>query len=464
MNLPIHWMTAERLARAYREGSCSSRIATQAVLDRIEQLDPSLCAFARRFGDVALADAERAEAELRGGHDRGPLHGIPIAVKDLCEVSGYATAAGTTVLRDRIATSDSTVVERLRAAGAVIVGTLQMTEGAYTSHHPKVTPPYNPWNRERWTGISSSGSGVAVAAGFCFGALGTDTGGSIRFPSAANGLVGIKPTYGRVSRAGVFPLSMSLDHVGPMCRSVRDAANMLRAIAGADPRDPSADQSAVPDYAAALDSNVRLDGIRVGVDEDYVRSVSDASIADQVLACSQVLSAAGAEIVSTKVASPDEIIGPWMTICATDALVAHAEFFPGRRDEYGPALAELLDYGLSVTGVDLARAFDTKRDFAGKISAMFSGIDLLLCPTLGVPVPARIPDWQDLEFVSAVLPFTSPYDVSGSPTISLPCGKTDDGMPVSLQLVGRHFEEELLCRAGHVYERATPWHERHPDV
>jgi amidase len=462
MTESIHWKTATDLAANYRDGSSSPRVATQAILDRIELLDPELCAFAQRFGDVALADAEGAERELRAGNDRGALHGIPIAVKDLCDVKGYAAGAGTTVLRDRIAAADSTVVARLRAAGAVVVGTLQMTEGAYTNHHPDITPPYNPWNRERWTGISSSGSGVAVAAGMCFGAIGTDTGGSIRFPSAANGLVGIKPTYGRVSRAGVFPLSMSLDHVGPICRSVRDAANMLQIMAGADSRDPSADQRAVPDFAVTLEDGIA--GVRIGVDEAYVRDSSHEAVADLVLACADVLKEAGAEIVPTTVPPVGDIIGPWMAICATDAAAAHSEFFPEHREQYGPGLAELLDFAADVSGADVARAIDAKRDFAGRIAAFFTRVDLLLCPSLGVPVPPRIPDWQDLSFVGAVIPYTSPYDASGSPTISLPCGQTDDGMPVSLQLVGRHFEEALLCRAGEVYERATQWHARHPEI
>lgn len=462
MSRPLHWMTATELAHEYRRGDIGPRDATVAILERIRSVDPSLCAFARTFDDEARAAAAVAEDELHAGTDRGPLHGIPVAVKDLCDVRGHVAAAGTSVLRDRVAAVDATVVSRLRASGAIIVGAVQMTEGAYTTHHPDVTPPYNPWNRERWTGISSSGSGVAVGAGLCFGALGTDTGGSIRFPSAANGLVGIKPTYGRVSRAGVFPLSMSLDHVGPMCRSVADAAAMLSVIAGPDSRDPSASQSAVPDYSGSVSEGIG--GVRVGVDEAYVRDGAHPEVAEQVLACTSVLADAGAQIVPVTIPSVSDIVGPWMTICAADCLSAHAEFFPERRAEYGPALAELLDFGRTLSAADVARAFDAKREFAGRLAELFTRIDLLLCPSLGVPVPARFPDWQDLEFVAAVIPFTSPYDVSGSPTISLPCGQTGDGMPVSLQLVGRHFDEALLCRAGAVYERATDWHTRHPPV
>jgi amidase len=462
MPSPIHWMTTDELGAAYRQGELTSVEATRALLDRIDDLDGRLHAYAQRFSDEALATAARADERLRAGDDSGPLHGVPVAVKDLCQVRGHAAAAGTAVLRDRIADADAAVVERLRRAGAVILGTLAMTEGAYTSHHPSVTPPVNPWNAERWTGISSSGSGVAVAAGLCVGALGTDTGGSIRYPSAANALVGIKPTYGRVPRHGVFPLSATLDHVGPMCRSVRDAAVMLHTIAGPDPRDPTSALLATPDYATTLEDGV--EGLRIGVDEAFVRGSSQDEIADTVLACAEVFADAGAQVVSVKVPDVAALLGAWLMICAADAAVAHEGLYPQRRDEYGQDLAGLLDFALGLSARDLARAFDLRREFAGRLGRVFSDIDLLMCPSLGVVVPPRCPDWNDLDFVAAVAPYTGPFDLSGNPTISLPCGFSSDGMPISLQLIGRHFEEEGLCRAAFTYEHATAWHARHPDV
>ena len=252
MDMPLHWLAAHELADALRGGRVGSLEATEHCLDRIQQLDGRLHSFVHVFADEARAAAQRADAELKRGDARGPLHGVPIAVKDLVAVKGVPTAAGTRVLRDRIAEEDACIVSRLHAAGAVILGTLNMTEGAYAAHHPDVEIPRNPWNAERWPGVSSSGSGVATSAGLCYGALGTDTGGSIRFPSAVNGLVGLKPTYGRVPRHGVFPLAESLDHVGPITRSVRDAAHLLTAIAGFDPRDETSLQEPPPDPEPAL--------------------------------------------------------------------------------------------------------------------------------------------------------------------------------------------------------------------
>src|SRR5581483_9008031 len=251
---------ADRLAR--REPSPVE--LTRAMLDRIAALDPKLHAYATVTTEVALEQAKAAEAEIARGERRGPLHGVPIAVKDLCYTCGIPTAAGMPIHAGFLPEHDATVVTRLREAGAVLLGKLQLTEGAMADHHPDVTPPVNPWNASHWAGASSSGSGVATAAGLCFASLGSDTGGSIRFPSAMNGVTGIKPTWGRVSRHGIFPLGPTLDHVGPMARSAEDAAIVLGAIAGADASDPTALAAPVPDYLA-LAPEVR--GVRIGVDD-----------------------------------------------------------------------------------------------------------------------------------------------------------------------------------------------------
>ena len=460
---PIHWMTIDELAESYRSRALSPLEVTKALLERITQLDGRLHSYLTVTPDDALTAAKQAEDELRGGRDRGPLHGVPIALKDLADTKGVVTSAGTAIFRDRVATEDACVVARLREAGAVILGMLSMTEGAYASHHPSVTPPVNPWNAERWTGVSSSGSGVATAAGLCFGALGTDTGGSIRFPSACNGIVGIKPTYGRVPRHGIFPLAASLDHLGPMTRSVRDAAHLLRVFAGYDRRDPTSLRAPVPDYAAETMKGIQ--GLRIGIDRRYVGDGMDSAIAGKVLECADVLRDAGAKIRDITLPPWNELVQSWGMVCAVEAAVAHQEYFPARASDYGPGLRTLLEAGGAIPATAYARAHELRLAFAGGLAMLFEEIDLLLCPSLGVPPPEANPEIRaDEGDIAMLLRFTAPYDFTGSPTISVPCGFAADGMPVSLQLVGRHLQEELLCRAGFAYERATDWHRRHPPV
>ena len=251
MSSDLHYLSLDEVARRLKARKLSSVEATRAILDRIERLDPKLKSYATVTPERALQDAARLDAETAAGKSRGALHGVPIAVKDLCNTAGVPTAAGMAIHRQHVPARDATVVARLKQAGAVILGKLQMTEGAYGLHHPTVEPPVNPWNAGYWPGVSSSGSGVATASGLCFASLGSDTGGSIRFPSTMNGLSGLKPTWGRVSRAGVFPLAESLDHIGPMCRSALDSALVLGVIAGADPDDPTASPRPVPDYAGS---------------------------------------------------------------------------------------------------------------------------------------------------------------------------------------------------------------------
>jgi amidase len=239
--------------------------ATAAQLARIEKSDGVLKSYAHMMAEAALIQARAAEAEIMRGEIRGPLHGVPIAVKDLCWTQGVPTAAGMTIYSDFRPTEDATVVRKLHAAGAITLGKLQLTEGAYADHHPKIAPPVNPWNAAYWSGASSSGSGVATAAGLCYGSLGSDTGGSIRFPSAANGITGLKPTWGRVSRNGVFELAATLDHIGPMARSAADCGVMLGVIAGSDRNDPTAVQDPVPNYLAGMTRG--LHGLRIGIDK-----------------------------------------------------------------------------------------------------------------------------------------------------------------------------------------------------
>ena len=261
----LHFLSLTDVACKVRSRAISSVEVTQHMIERIDRLDGELRSYATVIADVALAQAREADAEIADGRGRGPLHGVPIGIKDLCATRDAPTHVGSIALRNWNPGIDATVVARLRTAGAVLLGKLQMTEGAFGDHHPDIAPPVNPWGADYWTGVSSSGSGVATAAGLCFGSLGTDTGGSIRFPSHCGSVTGIKPTWGRVSRAGAFALSDSLDHIGPMTRSAADAAVMLGIIAGRDPKDPTSLAAPVPDYLADLDSGIT--GLRIAFDE-----------------------------------------------------------------------------------------------------------------------------------------------------------------------------------------------------
>jgi amidase len=453
------------VGRRIGAGTLRSTEVTRAVLERIAGLDASLHSYARLNADAALDAAERADREAAQGRTRSPLHGVPVAVKDLCNTQGIVTAAGTTIFRDFIPARDATVVARLKAAGAVLLGKLQMTEGAFSAHHPSIAAPVNPWSAAHWTGVSSSGSGVATAAGLCFGSLGTDTLGSIRFPSTMNGLTGLKPTWGRVSRAGVFPLAETMDHVGPMTRSAADAAAMLGAIAGADQDDPTAVQQPVPDYVAAIEGGIQ--GLRVGIDRALIAAGSDADMQRVTQDAAAVLSGLGATLVEIAFPAPDEIVRDAVLLCAVEAAVAHDASYPARASEYGPVLSGLLDVGRKLDGLTVARIHQRRKEFSGRLATVLGQVDVLLLPAMDVAAPTleyMTAHRNDAEARYARVRFTAPFDMSGSPCLTLPGGATRDGLPVGFQLVGRHFDEALLLRAGHAYQQATDWHRRRPPL
>ncbi len=459
----IQYLELVELTQRIHAGELSSVEATQVALARIEALDGALHSFALVMPEYALEQARIADAQIRAGEIKGPLHGAPIAVKDLCWMQGVPTAAGTMVHRDYRPTADATVVSRLAAAGAVILGKLQLTEGAYADHHPQVTPPVNPWNAAHWSGASSSGSGSATAAGLCYGSLGSDTGGSIRFPSAANGLTGLKPTWGRVSRYGVFELAATLDHIGPMTRSARDAAGMLGAIAGADDNDPTALQDPVPDYLAGIDRGLR--GVRVGVAPAWTETQSDAITQQAIAAAIEIVRGLGADILEISFPDVTHMVEDWFPLCGVETAVAHEATYPSRKAEYGPALSGVIDLGRALSGMDYQKIILRRNNFSGRVAALFRTIDLLLIPAQGFASPtlAKMATLgEDAALMTSLLSFTCPFDMSGSPTLTLPCGFTEAGTPVGFQFVGAHLAEELLCRAGHAFQTATDWHKRHP--
>lgn len=459
-----HYATLTEAADAIRSRKISPTELTDALLKRIARLDPSLHSYVTVTAELASEQARQAEAEIAQGSYRGPLHGIPIAVKDIINTAGVVTAAGMTIHADHVPGFDATVVERLRNAGAILLGKLQLTEGAFVSHHPAITPPVNPWNGDYYAGASSSGSGVATAAGLCFGSLGSDTGGSIRFPSAANGITGLKPTWGRVSRYGVFALAASLDHIGPMTRSAADAGAMLGVIAGFDPNDPTSLAVAVPDYLAALDGGIR--GIRIGVDATYNEAASDADVVNAVREARRVLEGLGAVIEDVKVPDPEAVMAAWGSYCAVETAIAHEATYPARAAGYG-GLAGLIEAGRAMAAIDLMKAHHERLAFSGALAALFSEIDLLLVPTqprADFTIAQERELFATPEGLAGFLRFATPFDMSGSPTITLPGGFTAKGLPLSFQLVGRHLGEGLLVQAGHAYQQATDWHRKHPSL
>ena len=453
------------MSEQIRRRQITSAAATREMLDRIAEFDGVYRSYTTVLGERAMARAEAADKETAEGIWRGPLHGVPVAVKDLCNTVFAPTGAGTRIFRNRTPDHNATVVDRLEQGGAVILGKLSMTEGAYTSHHPENPGPLNPWNKAHWVGSSSTGSGVATAAGLCFGSLGSDTGGSIRFPSATCGLTGIKPTWGRVSRHGVFPLADSLDHVGPMARSAADCAALLGVIAGADIADPTTLQDLVPDYLARIGDTIR--GVTIGIDRRFISDEIDPEVVAAVAEAERVLVSLGARIREIDFPATDRLVRGWISFCAVETALAHRETYPLRKADYGPDLAALIEEGRAVTGLDLGAIYHDRLAFSGALRALFETVDLILVPTMPVPTPslARMGEYgKDPDVLLRILRFTAPFDFSGSPTITLPNGIDAAGLPLSMQLVGRHCTEDLLCRAGHAFQTVTDWHARRPPM
>ena len=463
----LHYKTIHELAPLVRDGKVTSVELTDSQLERIGRLDGHLKSYATLMADSAREQAKVADIQTASGNYRGPLHGIPIAVKDLCFTRGVRTMGGSAVFADNIPDFDSTVVARLNHAGAVMLGKLNLTEGAMGGYNPRLDIPENPWADGHWTGQSSSGSGVATAAGLAYGTLGSDTGGSIRYPAAACGTVGLKPTWGRVSRYGVMDLAESLDHVGPLTRSSADSGIMLQVIAGHDPLDPTSLTQSVPDMTGTLDVGVK--GIKIGYDERYASEDLEPEIVRSIAESVKVMESLGAEIVTVKMPERlGEYLEAWSVICSSEAASAHTDTYPSRSEDYGPWFRGWLRNGASHTATDYAKANTLRAACVGELRNTMQGIDLLACPSThrsaypitheelyGPIPPSRVP-WQSR--------FTAPYDYAGLPTISLPCGLNDRGVPLSLQFVGHHLSEQLLVQAGHAFEQATNFHNLHPPV
>ena len=451
-------LTLGELAALLRGKQVSPVEVTQAYLERIETLDPTFNAYITVTAEQALAEARRCEEEILHGDYRGPLHGIPIALKDLYDTAGVPTTAASRIYAQRVPDEDATSVARLRATGAVILGKTNLHEFAYgvTTASSFLGPTRNPWDQARVPGGSSGGSGAAVAAGLCAAATGSDTGGSIRIPAALCGIVGLKPTYGRISCHGLLPLSWTLDHAGPMTRSVYGAAAMLTAMAGYDPRDPASADVPVPDFAAGLEEDVR--DLRIGLDPQWALTGIHGEVRDAFEQVLKALEEMGAEIVEVSVPRVREGMEAALTILMAEATAIHEEFLRTRPDDYQPDVRARLEKGFDITGLDYARARRSgellRRDFA----TLFQRIDLLATPMCGIVAPKLgqrevVIDGEAVPVMAPLTRYTRVFNLTGLPAISVPCGFSSEGLPIGLQLVGRAWDEATVLRAAYAYEK-----------
>jgi amidase len=459
----IHYQPLTTVAKHIAAGDVSPVEVTKSILARIESLDSRFKSYVTVLPELALAQAKAAESEIAKGVYRGPMHGVPIAVKDLCFTKGIKTTGGMTIHKDFIPDHDATVVSKLAEAGAVLLGKLHMTEGATLEHHPKLPEPVNPWKEDLWTGVSSSGSGVATALGVTYAAIGSDTGGSIRFPSACNALTGVKPTWGRISRYGIFDLAATFDHLGPMARSAADAAAMLQCLAGWDSKDPTSLSSPVPNYLAEFDGIYGARGVRLGVDWDFSGAGVDSVTLGFVKDAVAVLKELGAIETTIAFPSADAILQYTMPLVMIEMAAHHEATYPARAGEYGEWITKGMETGRSANPVMLGKGMIERQKYRGAVARTFDDIDVFVMPVFG----AGTPTWTEVRAAVAkdfniIGKYTSPFNATGTPTVTLPCGFTDDGRPVAFQLAGAHGSEAKLLKVAHAYQQATDWHTRRP--
>lgn len=451
-------LSLAQAAALVRSGEVSPVELAQACLARIERLNPTLNAFITVRGADALADARRAEAEIRAGRWRGPLHGIPIGLKDNIDTAGVRTTGASELFKDRVPSEDADVARRLKAAGAVLLGKLNLHEFAYggsstTTHYGTMR---NPWNIEHATGGSSGGSAVAIAADLCYAALGTDTAGSVRMPASHCGIVGLKPTYGRVSTRGVMVLSWTLDHVGPLCKTIEDAAIVLNVIAGYDPLEPTTSERAVPDYTRDL--RAATTGLRLGIPRAYFDGI-DTDVAAASSAAIEVLERITASVRDVEL--PRAVSGA--RLWGPEAYAYHREWITATPERYQPstrrsleryAQADALDYVQARREVDLLRQ---------QVGRSFADVDLLIAPVMRTPAPP-IAASEGGGGGGGGSAGTGAFNVFGLPGISVPCGFSAAGLPIGLQIVGAPFAEASVLRLAHAYEQATDWKNAEPKL
>jgi aspartyl-tRNA(Asn)/glutamyl-tRNA(Gln) amidotransferase subunit A len=458
----LHWLTIADMARLIERRQISPVELSEALLARIDALDPQINAFLLPTPEKAREQALAAEREIMAGRYRGPLHGIPFALKDIYCTAGIRTTGHSRICADYVPDEDATTVARLYQAGAVLLGKLATHEFAHggPSFDLPWPPARNPWNRAHFTGGSSSGAGAAVAAGFVPGALGSDTGGSIRGPAALCGIVGLKPTYGLVSRAGVYANSFTFDHAGPMTWTVEDCAILLQALAGHDPKDPASAARAIPDYRAALTGDVR--GLRIGVlrhlyEEDLTVTPEVHAALEQAYA---VFRALGATLAEARIRPAADYYAVKITIAESELYAVHEHALRTRPHLFGADFLGRVLPAILYTSSDYVQAQRERRRMLAEMTPIYAKYDVLLAPT--APGPAPLLDaWRTIRFWQNAS-LTTPFNVTGGPALAQCMGFTQAGLPLSLQIVGRPFDEVTVLRAADAYEKATAWRKRRP--
>jgi aspartyl-tRNA(Asn)/glutamyl-tRNA(Gln) amidotransferase subunit A len=462
-------MSLTAVAKAIAEKTVSSHEVTRSCLHRIAQWQPRLNAFMALEAEQALKAADEADAALAKGNAKGVLHGVPLAHKDMYYEAGKVVTCGSKIRRDFVATTTSTALQRIKDAGTIRLGTLQMAEFAYgpTGHNAHYGPVHNPWNVDHITGGSSSGSGSAVAARLTFAALGSDTGGSVRMPAHFCGVTGLKTTVGRVSRAGAMPLSQSLDTVGPLAQSAEDCALLMGLMAGADPEDPTAVNLPVPDYVAATKGSLK--GIRIGVPTAFYVDDLDSEVARVLDETVATLKREGAEIVKVELPDQRQLASASQLVLAVEAAAFHKRWMIERLEDYGAQVRMRLENGLAVPAVTYLEAIRWRGPALSAHNAAVAGVDAVIAPVSPIPAPtiaeSDVGGGPGAEAVIQRLTrFTRPVNYLGVPSLSIPSGFARNGLPVGMQLIGRSFDEATLLRIGAAFQRATDFHARVPKL
>ena len=463
------YMSAGQLSRLIQSREVSPVEVIDAHLSRIQSTDKVLNSFITLLPEQAQAAARRAESEINSGSYRGPLHGIPVGLKDLFNTGGIRTTSGTRLFDNFIPRQDCTVAARFHQAGAILLGKLNMHQLAYgpTGENPDYGHMHNPWDPNRFAGGSSGGSGSATAAGQCTITMGSDTGGSVRIPAALCGIVGLKPTYGLVSRHGLTPLSWCMDHPGPMVRTVEDAALTMNAIAGYDPKDIASSRAVVPDYTTALTGDVR--GLRIGVPKEYFEVPLDSEVSQVVRKAIDLLGELGASVREVSFPMYQHAQAISGTILMAEAATYHRELLARDGDKLYPPVRLRLEAGLFITAADYLKAQQARALFNREARDLLQEVDLLAGPMEPVTAPELLSTevqagGHTIGTTAALTQYSRPYNITGFPAISVPCGFSDTGLPIGLQLAGRPFEELTVLRAAHAYEQATDWHQRRPPI
>lgn len=460
------FQSIEESSRLIHSGQLSPVELTQAYLDRIEDIDDKVGGYITVLAESALAEAREAEKAIANGQSKGPLHGIPMAHKDLYDTKGVLTTGGSQVMRDRVPEHDATVIAKLKEAGGVLLGKHTMSEFAMGAPASLGATPRNPWNLGHTPGGSSSGTGAAVAAALCAGGLGSDTGGSIRGPASLNGIVGMIPTYGRASRYGVLPLSWSLDHAGPLTRTVEDTALMMQAISGHDPKDPSTSTNPVPDFRAACEGGVR--GMKIGIPRHAFTGDDKDVDAETVAAVERAitdLEEMGADVREVHIPGLEHLRTMGSAIFMSEAYTYYQHLLRSQKEDFGAPFRRYVYAGGLFTGSDYVQALRARAKLKRSVARIFAEVDVMVLPTSSEPASKldvfAAPD--PTRFIRGAW-FTMIFNMTSCPAISLPCGFTEAGLPIGLQIAGSPFDEASVLRAAYAYQQQSGFASMRPPI